>query len=291
MVTADAQSRAEIDGPGPAGGVVREIHPGGVWWRIDFAEMWRYRELLYFFVLRDVKVRYKQTLVGGAWAIVQPLMTMVVFSIFFGYLAKLPTEGVAYPLFAYAALVPWTYFANSVTMSSNSVVDHGRMLTKVYFPRVFLPASAVLSGLVDVGAASIVLAPLMVIYGVAPTPRLLAVPFLLLFVSLCALAVGLWLSAVNAIYRDVRYTLPFLMQLWLFASPVAYSSSLVPEWAQPLYGINPMTGAIEGFRWALLGVGEAPGAMLAVSALAVTLLLAGGLFYFRKMESYFSDVV
>ncbi|WP_217644451.1 ABC transporter permease [Geodermatophilus amargosae] len=253
--------------------------------------MWAYRDLVYFLTWRDIKVRYKQTALGAAWAVLQPVLTMVVFSIFFGRLAGVPSEGVPYPVFAYTALVPWTFFANAVTQASNSLVAQEAMLTKVYFPRLIVPLAAVLAGLVDVSIAFVVLVGLMLAYGTVPTVAILALPLLVVFAAITALAVGLWLSALNVRYRDVRYTLPFIVQLWLFASPVAYPSSLVPEAWRPLYGVNPMVGVVDGFRWALLGGTESPGSAFLVSVAAVVALLVGGLAYFRRMERSFADAV
>lgn len=258
---------------------------------IGWGDLWAYRDVLYFLTWRDIKVRYKQTALGAAWAILQPLLTMVVFSIFFGALAKIPSGDDPYPVFAYVALVPWTFFANSVTQASNSLVDEEEILTKVYFPRLLVPTAAVLAGLVDVAIAFIVLVGLLLVYGIEPTARVLVVPLLIVFVATTALAVSLWLSALNVRYRDVRYTLPFIVSVWLFASPVAYPSSLVPESWRLIYGLNPMVGVVDGFRWALLGDAEAPGMSLLVSVATVALLFTGGLIYFRRMERSFADAV
>jgi lipopolysaccharide transport system permease protein len=282
----------------PAGGAtqpgraaVTVIEPPAGWSSLGLLDLWAYRELLYFLTWRDIKVRYKQTALGAAWAIIQPFFTMVVFSVFFGRLARLPSEGVPYPVFTYCALVPWTYFATALTQSSNSLVDHARLITKVYFPRLLVPAAAVIAGLVDLAIAFVVLVGMLLWYGVSPGPAVLLLPLLALLATLTALAVGLWLSALNVQYRDVKYTIPFLVQVWLFVTPVAYSSTLVPERWRPLYALNPMTGVVEGFRWALLGHRTAPGPMLLVSTASVLLLLVGGLFYFRRMEQRFADVV
>lgn len=259
--------------------------------RFNLAEVWAYRELLYFLVWRDVKVRYKQTALGAAWAVIQPVMTMLVFSVFFGRLAKMPSDGVPYPVFAYTALLPWQLFAYALGESSNSLVGSQNLITKVYFPRLVIPIAAVLAGLVDFAIAFVVLLGLMSYYGIVPT---MAVVFLPAFVALAvvtALAVGLWLSALNVNYRDVRYTVPFITQIWLFLTPVAYPSSLVPERWRALLGLNPMAGVVEGFRWALLGHEHAPGPMLAVSAAAVAIILVSGLIYFRRTESTIADFV
>jgi lipopolysaccharide transport system permease protein len=278
---------ASADAPPHARAIV--IQPSRGWVPLRLGELWAYRELLYFFVWRDIKVRYKQTALGAAWAIIQPFFTMVVFSVFFGRLAKLPSDGVPYPVFTYCALVPWTYFATALTMSSNSLVDHARLITKVYFPRLLVPAASVLAGLVDLAIAAIVLVAMILYYGIAPGPAVLLLPGFVLLAAATALGVGLWLSALNVEYRDVRYTVPFLVQFWLFLTPVAYSSSLVPPQWRALYGLNPMTGVVEGFRWALLGK-EPPGALLLVSIASVAVLLFGGLFYFRRMERRFADI-
>jgi homopolymeric O-antigen transport system permease protein len=254
-------------------------------------EVWEYRELLYFFVWRDIKVRYKQTAVGAAWAVLQPFMTMVVFSLFFGRLAKIPANGLPYPVFYYCALLPWIYFAGALQSATNVVVEQQRVITKIYFPRVVLPISAVLGGLIDFVISFGVLLALMAYYGIAPTAAALWLPVFLLLAILTALGMGLWLSALNAFYRDVRYVVPFLVQFWMFASPVAYPSSLVPERWQWLYGLNPMAGVIEGFRWALTGQGLPPGPMMAASATGVVVVLASGLIYYRAMEGSIADVV
>jgi lipopolysaccharide transport system permease protein len=254
-------------------------------------ELWAYRELLYFFVWRDVKVRYKQTAIGAAWALLQPTLTMLAFSLFFGKLAKLPTNGVPYPLFYYCAVLPWTYFATALQNSTNSIVEHQRLITKIYFPRIVLPISAALAGLVDFAVAFGMLAALMAYYRIAPGRAMLLLPGFLLLAVLAALAFGLWLSALNAIYRDVRYVVPFLVQFWMFASPVAYSSSIVPGRWRWAYGLNPMAGVIEGFRWALTGQGLVPGALFAASGCGVILVLLGGVFYFRRMEGTVADLV
>jgi len=267
------------------------IRPSQGWVPLRLQEVWEYRELLYFLTWRDIKVRYKQTVLGAAWAIIQPFFTMVVFSIVFGHLAKMPSDGVPYPVFAYCALLPWQLFAHSLTEAANSLVGNQNLITKVYFPRLVIPVSAVLGGLVDFGVAFLVLIALMLYYGIVPTVALITLPFFLLLALATALCVGLWLSALNVQYRDVRYTIPFLAQFWLFATPVAYPASLVPEPWRALYGLNPMVGVIEGFRWALLGREQGPGLPLAVSVAIVIVLLVSGLAYFRRMEKTFADVV
>jgi lipopolysaccharide transport system permease protein len=267
------------------------IRPATSWSSIGLKELWEYRELLYFLVWRDVKVRYKQTALGAAWAIIQPLMMMIVFSLFFGYLGQMPSEGIPYPIFTFCALLPWQLFAHSLTESSNSLVANERLITKVYFPRLVVPIAAVLGGMVDFAIAFVILLLMMLYYGIVPTWAIVTLPGFILLAIMTALGVGLWLSALNVQYRDVRYTISFLIQFWLFATPVAYSSSIVPERWRPLYGLNPMAGVVEGFRWALLGKSEPPGALLAVSFVVVILVLVGGLYYFRRMEQEFADVV
>ena len=267
------------------------IRPQSGWSAAGLKELWDYRELLYFLTWRDLKVRYKQTVLGAAWAIIQPFFMMVVFSLFFGYLAKVPSDGIPYPIFAYCALLPWQLFAHALTESSNSLVANERLITKVYFPRLVVPISAVLGGLLDFAIAFVILLLMMAYYGVRPTWAIVTLPAFLLLAMLTALGVGLWLSALNVKYRDVRYTIAFLIQFWLFATPVAYSSSIVPARWRALYGLNPMAGVVEGFRWALLGKSTGPGALLAVSVAVVILVLIGGLYYCRRMEAEFADVV
>ena len=266
------------------------IDPPSRWTSIGFRELWDYRELLYFLTLRDIKVRYKQTALGAAWAIIQPVFMMVVFSLFFGKLAGVKSDGIPYPIFTFCALLPWQLFAHALTESSNSLVANERLITKVYFPRLVVPIAAVLGGLVDFAVAFVILLFMMLYYGIVPTRAIVTLPAFILLAVLTALAVGLWLSTLNVKYRDVRYTINFLIQFWLFATPVAYPSSIVPERWRALYGLNPMAGVVEGFRWALLGT-QPPGAMLAVSIAVVIVLLIGGLYYFRRMEQEFADVV
>ena len=261
------------------------------WVALQLKEVWAYRELLYFLTWRDVKVRYKQTGLGVTWAIIQPVFTMVVFSLFFGRLGKIPSDGIPYPIFTYAALVPWTFFSHGLTQASNSLVGSANLIKKVYFPRLSIPIAAVISGLIDFSIAFIVLVGMMLYYGIFPTFNVIWLPFLLLLTLVTSLGVSLWLSALNVQFRDVRYVIPFLTQLWLFATPIAYPSSLLPEPWRTLYGINPMVGVVEGFRWALLGAKTAPGPMLIVSSLAALALLVGGVFFFRRLEKTFADVV
>jgi len=267
------------------------IEPPAGWFELRLGEVWQYRELLYFFIWRDVKIRYKQTAIGVLWVILQPLLTMLVFTLFFGRLAKLPSQGLPYPVFYFAALVPWNYFAYALQMTTNVVVDNQRLITKVYFPRLILPISSALSGLVDFAIGFVVLTIFTLAYHIKPTIAALWLPVLLLLTVFTALGVGLWLSALNALYRDVKYVIPFLVQFWMFASPVAYPSSLVPERWRWLYGLNPMAGVIDGFRWAITGRGNPPGILLLVSAIMVAVVVLGGLFFFQRMEGTVADRV
>jgi lipopolysaccharide transport system permease protein len=267
------------------------VKPSKGWISLKLDELWEYRELLYFLTWRDIKVRYKQTVLGAAWAIIQPFFTMVVFSLFFGKLAKVPSDGIPYPIFAYAALVPWTFFASGLNQSANSLVGDANLIKKVYFPRLAIPISIVIAGVVDFVLAFVVLLGMMVFYGIFPTLNIIWLPFLLLLTFVTSLGTGLWLAALNVQFRDVRYTVPFLTQFWLFASPIAYPSSLLSEPWRTLYGINPMVGVVEGFRWALLGTDTAPGPIMIVSSLVALALLIGGAYYFRRLEKSFADVV
>lgn len=267
------------------------IEPSRGWTAIGLRELWQYRELLYFLTWRDVKVRYKQTALGAAWAVIQPVFMMVVFSLFFGRLGGIPSDGIPYPVFTFCALLPWQLFAHALTESSNSLVGSQNLITKVYFPRLVIPIAAVLGGVIDFAIAFVILLLMMLYYGIVPGWALLTLPGFLLLALLTALAAGLWFSALNVKYRDIRYTINFLVQFWLFLTPVVYPSSLIPEKYRALYGLNPMAGVVEGFRWALLGKTEPPGAMLWVSVTVVVLLLFGGLYYFRRMEQQFADVV
>jgi len=270
---------------------VMRITPPTRWWILPFGELWDFRELVYFFVWRDIKIRYKQTAIGAAWAVLQPLLTMLIFSLFFGRLAHIPSEGLPYPIFYYSALLPWMYFAAALQNATNTIVENQRVITKVYFPRLALPLASVLSGLVDFAVSFVMFVVLMIYYGIRPTPAILWFPAFILLAILTALGVGLWLSALNALYRDVRYVLPFLVQFWLFASPVAYPASLVPQKWRWLYGLNPMAGVIEGVRWSLTGHTSPPGRLIFVSTAAVLVLLASGLAYFQKVETTVADVV
>ena len=267
------------------------IRPPKGWIPINLRELWAYRELLYFFTWRDIKVRYKQTLLGFAWAILQPLLMMIVFTLFFGTLAKIPSENIPYPLFSYAGVLPWTLFAEGLTRSSNSLVQDANLVQKVYFPRLLMPLSGILSPVVDFAIALVVLFGLMAYFSYSPTITMLWLPLFLLLELMLALGVGLWLSAINVEYRDVRYAVPFLIQLWLFASPVVYPVTFVPERFQTAYGlINPMSGIIEGFRWAILGT-EPPSYLIFASVAIIIVILISGAFYFRRREKAFADVV
>lgn len=267
------------------------IEPLQGWIPLRLRELWDYRELLYFLIWRDVKVRYKQTALGACWAIIQPLLTMVVFSIFFGRLGKIPSDGIPYPIFSFAALVPWTFFANGLNQSAGSLVSSADLLKKVYFPRLTIPIATVLSGTVDFALSLATLLAMIFYYQIWPTGQIVWLPLFLLLALVTSLGVGLWLSALNVEYRDVRYVVPFLTQFWLFATPIAYPSSLLSEPWRTLYGLNPMAGVVEGFRWALLGTNTAPRPIIAVSSFAALVILVSGAFYFRRMEKSFADIV
>jgi lipopolysaccharide transport system permease protein len=258
---------------------------------LKIKELWAYRELLYFLVWRDIKLRYKQTELGIAWAIIQPLLTMVIFSLFFGRLAKVPSDGIPYPIFAFTALLPWIFFANGLSQSSNSLVGNSNLITKVYFPRLMIPISAVVSGSFDFALGFVILIGMLVYYGIAITGTILCLPLFLLLALIVALGVGLWFSALNVKYRDVRFVVPFIVQIWMFATPIAYPSSLVPDRWRILYGLNPMVGVIEGFRWMLLGTRTQSSPMIAMSTLVALAILIGGAYYFRRVEKTFADVV
>jgi lipopolysaccharide transport system permease protein len=276
--------------PQSTASVIR-IEPSKGWVSLKLRELWDYRELLYFLTWRDVKIRYKQTALGAAWAVLQPLMTMLVFSIFFGRLAKVPSDGLPYPIFAFAALVQWTFFAAGLNQASNSLVGSANLIKKVYFPRLTIPIGTVLAGVVDFAVAFIMLLIMMAFYGITPTIKILSLPLFLLLALVISLGVGLWLSALNVEFRDVRFVVPFVTQFWMLATPIAYSSSLLSEPWRTVYGLNPMVGVVEGFRWALLGTQGAPGAAIAVSSLAALSILISGAFYFRRMERTFADLV
>jgi len=267
------------------------IEPSRGWVSLRLKDLWEYRELLYFFVWRDIKVRYKQTALGAAWAVIQPVFTMLIFSLFFGKLAKVPSDGIPYPVFSYAALLPWNFFAQGLSQSADSLVGNGNLIKKVYFPRLAMPLGTVFAGLVDFGISFCVLLVLMAHYHIHPTINLVWLPLLLLLAFTTSLGAGLWLSSMNVRFRDVKYAVPFITQFWMFATPIAYPSSLLHGYWRAVYALNPMVGVVEGFRWALLGAKTAPGPMLLASTLASLVVLVGGAFYFRRMERSFADVV
>jgi lipopolysaccharide transport system permease protein len=267
------------------------IRGTGSSWSLPWQELWQYRELVYFLTWRDIKVRYKQTVLGVAWAVIQPLFIALTLSLFLGKLAKVPSDGIPYPVFAYVAMVPWQLFSQALTEASNSLIANDRLITKVYFPRMAIPLAAVMGALVEFAIAFLLLIPFLAHYRIVPSATALAAPFFVLLAVLVAFGAGLWLSALNVQYRDVRYTVNFLIQLWFLATPVAYPTSVVPERWQAIYGLNPMVGVVEGFRWTFLGAGEAPGHLLVVSVAATAAILASGLYYFRRMEDSFADVI
>lgn len=267
------------------------VQPRRSFWNLELGHLWEYHELLFFLVWRDVKVRYKQTALGVAWAVLQPLMATLIFSVFFGRLARMPSDGIPYPVFAYVGLVPWQYFSNALTESSNSLVASQNMIKKVYFPRLIIPMGSVIAGLVDFCFAFIVLIGMMFYYGIRPSPSIFLFPVFLLLAVCTALAAGLWLSALNVQFRDVKHTIPFLVQFWFFLTPVVYPSSMIPAKYRILYGLNPMAGVVAGFRFAILGKGGRLDPMILVSAAAVAVMLLGGVLYFRRMESTFADIV
>ena len=270
---------------------VIRIAPSKGWVPLRLNELWEYRELLYFLTWRDIKVRYKQTALGAAWAIIQPVFTMVLFSLFFGRLAKMPSDGVPYPIFSMAGLVPWTFFVYGLTQSSNSLVGSQNLIKKVYFPRLVIPISSLCSGLVDFAIAFVILFVMMIFYGISPGWNILWIPAFIVLTLVTSLGTGLWLSALNVQYRDVRFTIPFLTQFWMFATPIAYPSSLLSEPWRTVYGLNPMVGVVEGFRWGLLGTQTQPGPIILASIGAALFLMVSGAFYFRRMERTFADVV
>jgi homopolymeric O-antigen transport system permease protein len=268
------------------------IEPSRGWGSLGLRELWSSRELVYFFTWRDIKVRYKQTVLGGLWAMIQPLFTMLIFALFFGRLAKVPSDGIPYPIFSYTALVPWTFFSTGLTQASNSLVQNSNMLKKIYFPRMAMPIGTVVAGCVDFCLAFVLLFALMAFYGVVPTWKVLWVPLFFVLALVTCLGVSLWLSPMNVQFRDIRYAVPFLTQFWMYATPIAYPSSLLPQPWRTVYAINPMVGVVEGFRWALLDDAHtAPGPMIAVSSVVAVGLLVSGVFYFRRQEKTFADVV
>jgi lipopolysaccharide transport system permease protein len=290
-------SQTTLTQPAPEEVII--LRPSRGWSALNLGDLWRYRELVYFMIWRDIKVRYKQTALGAAWAIIQPFFTMVVFTLFFGKLAKVPSDNVPYPIFSYAGLLPWGLFTKALSDAGHSMISNRSMITKIYFPRLVIPIASVLAGVVDFAIAILVLFGMMIYYNalpngtyhVVPTAAVWTMPLFLLLALVTALGVGLWLSALNVMYRDINYILPFITQFWLFITPIAYPSSMIPEKWRLLYALNPMTGVVEGFRWALLGTDTAPGPMLAVSSTIAVLVLISGLFYFRRMERTFADQI
>jgi lipopolysaccharide transport system permease protein len=289
------QARTVLSDVSPIKSTRREptvvIKPSIGLFHLDLRSIWQYRELLYFLIWRDVKVRYKQTMIGAGWAILQPLMTMAIFTVVFGNFAEVPSDGLPYPVFAFTALLPWQYFSQAISRSGESLVSSASLISKVYFPRLIVPSAAAVAPLVDFVITFVFLLGMMVWFGMTPTWGLLALPLFLLLALMTAVAVSLFLSALNTKYRDVRYIIPFLVQFWMYASPVAYPVSIVPEQWQLLYSLNPMVGVIEGFRWALLGQASPNFGVMVMSAVVVLLLLLGGLIYFKQMERTFADVI
>ena len=270
---------------------VIRIEPSKGWVSLQLRELWAYRELLYFLIWRDVKVRYKQTVLGAAWAVIQPVFNMIVFTLFFKRVITLQ-DGIPYEVFTLSALVPWSLFENGLNQSANSLVGSANLIKKVYFPRLTIPIATVLSGLVDFLLAFLILLGMMLWFGITPTINIVFLPFFVLLAILTSLGVGLWLSALNVQFRDIRYTIPFLSRLWFFATPIIYPSTTInSEFWRTIYGLNPMVGVVDGFRWALLGGAQPAWAMLAMSFIAAVLLLVTGGLYFRRMEKNFADVV
>ena len=271
---------------------VTTVRPSRGWLGVNLSELWRYRELIYFLIWRDVKVRYKQTLLGAAWAILKPFFSMVVFSVIFGTLARIPTDEVPPPLFYYSGLLPWIFFQDGISKASTSLVTGRNLITKVYFPRLAIPLSSVIAGLVDLVLAFLVLIGMMIYYGFRPTSAIWTLPLFLLLAFITSLGGGLWLAALNVAYRDIGYVTPFIVQAWMYASPVVYSATLITgDLWQLIYGLNPMAGVVQGFRSAMLGVGQPPSSFLAASIFVSLLLLISGALYFRRMERTFADVV
>ena len=293
-------SDTSLDSTAPSGDIPTELQRSGEhvvltpqegWRALDLKELWRYRELIWVMGARDLQVRYKQATLGIMWAIVQPLMTMVVFSIFFGRLAKIDSQGVPYAVFSIVALLPWNLFSGALGNCGNSLVTNENLLKKVYFPRLILPIAPLITGMLDFAIGCVVATGVMIYFRITPSANIWALPFFILLALVTAFAVGIWLAALNVRYRDVRHIIPFLTQVWLYASPVIYSANILSPKMQVIYGLNPMAGVIQGFRWSVLGVGSAPGPMLALSTTITIVLLIGGLFYFRRTEEQFSDII
>ena len=292
IISAESLRPSTIGSAAPLGNRVHlRIQPSEGWVAINLQELWNYRELIYFFAWRDIKVRYKQTVLGALWAIIQPVFTMIVFTILFGRLAKMPSEGVPYPIFSFAALLPWNYFATTLSQASSSIVRSSQLIKKVYFPRLAIPISTVLSGAVDFGISFLVLLCMMLYFGISPTWKIVWLPFLLLLATVMGLGTSFWLTSLNVKFRDVSYTVPFLTQMWMFFTPIIYPSSVLPEPWRTVYALNPLAGVIEGFRWALLGTTTQPGLMLIVSSAMALIMLVSGAFYFRRVEKSFADIV
>jgi lipopolysaccharide transport system permease protein len=289
VIPAPGLNESELSQPGKFLHII--IEPPKGWAPIALNELWKFRELIFFLTWRDIKVRYKQTVLGISWAILQPVLTMIIFSIIFGRMAKLPSDGIPYPIFIFTALLPWQLFAFALSQSSNSLVGNQNLISKVYFPRLVIPFSSVLAGVVDFAISFVVMIGLLLYFGIGLTPALLLLPIFLLLALICAIAVGLWLSALNVKYRDIRYVVPFLTQFWMYATPIAYSSSLIPEKWHWLYSLNPMVGVVEGFRLSLLGKSSLDVFSLCISAFMVLVLLIGGLYYFKRMETSFADII
>lgn len=282
---------AALSAPPPEPLIHMRIKPSTGWVSINLKELWKYRELIYFFAWRDIKVRYKQTVLGAAWAIIQPVFTMIVFTFLFGRLAKMPSDGVPYPIFCFAALVPWAYFANALSQGSSSLVRSSQLIKKVYFPRLAIPLSSVMAGVVDFGLSFLVLICMMLYFGIVPTWHIVWLPFFLLLASIMALGTSLWLTSLNVRFRDIGYIVPFITQMWMYATPIIYPSSFLAEPWSTLSALNPMAGVTEGFRWALLGTNNRPGFMILVSTLTAFAVLVSGAFYFRRVEKTFADLV
>ncbi len=268
-----------------------EIRPTRGWGSLDLAELWRFRELLYVLIVRELKIRYKQAAIGVGWAIIQPILAVLIFTVIFGQFAKIDTGGTPYAVFAFAAVLPWTYFAEAVRRASTGLVSDADLIRKVYFPRLIVPFAMVSAPLVDFMTGLVVLLALCAWYGITPTPAFLLLPIFVLVAQALALSIGLWLGPFSVRFRDVIHALPFVVQVWLYASPVAYPASIVPERWRLLYSLNPMVGVIEGFRWALLGTAQPDFRAMAISAVFITLSLGLGVVYFRKMERSFADVI
>jgi lipopolysaccharide transport system permease protein len=271
--------------------IVTDIRPDRGWLDLDLGAVWRFRELLQVLVMRDLQVLYKQALLGAGWAILQPLFAVIIFSIIFGYIVRMPSEGVPYPLFAFAGVLPWTYFAEAVRRSGVGLVTDAELVRKIYFPRLIMPLANVVSPLVDFCIAFVVLLIVMAFYGIAPNVKMLVIPLLMIVAALLALSIGLWLAPINVRFRDIKHTLPFMIQIWMYASPIVYPLSMVPEQWRMLYSLNPMVGVIEGFRWAVFGQGAPNFMALGMSAIIIVILMAGGLVFFRRMERTFADVI